>query len=460
MNTLLLIMLFLIEVGLLVLTISEGRTKELWTRNRLIARGTEIVAFLLFALFPGIDFSFRYKVLIVLLVIRLIMAAVGYLIMRYGRGKSDVQGVAKSIGAMTVSVIGSVILIVVALAPSYLFADYNGLTPSGEYDVLTTSLIMVDDSRIEEFEDDGSFREVPVDFFYPDAEDGETFPLIIFSHGAFGFSRSNYSLYEELASNGYVVASLSHPYHAFYCKDSSGKTVTVDQKFMNDTMYINEGGVSEAEIYELTGKWMELRTDDMNFVIDTLESWNETGASNLSVLSYIDFDKIGLIGHSLGGATAVEVGRMRDDIDAVVDLDGTMLGEQIGLTDCDPYEFEGRMYTDKYELDENPYPVAILNIDNQEHHDSRIAAKEIGMPYANNGVMDHAVKGYDTYFVNSGHMNFTDLPLFSPYLASMLGTGSIDSKECIETMNQLVKSFYDDTLKGTGTFVVEESYGN
>lgn len=35
----------------------------------------------------------------------------------------------------------------------------------------------------------------------------------------------------------------------------------------------------------------------------------------------------GLMGHSLGGATAVSVGR-REDVTAVVDLDGTMLGEE------------------------------------------------------------------------------------------------------------------------------------
>lgn len=473
MNILLWTMLLFLEICPAVLTISEGRTEFYRSRNKLMARGAQAAAFLLFALFPGVDFGFRYRMLILLIVLRILIAAAGFVMQRCSsRRRAAAEMKKRSVPSIVAGVIFSAMLLTAAMIPSFLFSDYAGLKSSGEYKVLTTSTILVDPEREEQFLNDGSKREVPLDFFYPDAEGREKFPLIIFSHGAFGFYRSNYSLYEELASNGYVVASLSHPYHSFYCKNTKGKTVLVDPEFMRDTLYINEEGITEEEIYALTGKWMKLRTDDINFVLDTLEGWNETGtidearpfgnsgSFDESVLLYVDFDKIGLIGHSLGGAASVEVGRMRKDIDAVVNLDGTMLGEQKGLVDCEPYECEGKKYVNRYELNEEPYPVAILNMDNQEHHDSRIAAKEVEMPYANNAVMDNAVRGFDTYYVNSGHMNFTDLPLFSPSLAGMLGTGDIDAKECIETVNGLVKNFYDDTLKGRATFVVEEAYGN
>lgn len=44
----------------------------------------------------------------------------------------------------------------------------------------------------------------------------------------------------------------------------------------------------------------------------------------------VDEDKIGLMGHSMGGASSVQLGRERDDIDAVIDLEGTMAGEYVG----------------------------------------------------------------------------------------------------------------------------------
>lgn len=467
MNTLLLIMLSLVEIGLVVLTFSENRGRATWYLNRMAANIIEILAYIVFAFFPGIDYSFRFKGLLVVLIIRAIIAVVAFLVNRKRKGKMKTARV-------IISAVLGIVIIAGAMLPSYMFNDYNGIAPSGSYGEKTAQAILIDTTRIEEFETDGSFREVPVDFYYPDAgEDSvEKYPLVVFSHGAFGFSRSNYSLYQELVSHGYVVVSLSHPYHSFFCKDTSGNTITVNPEFMNSTMYINDPSTSEDEIFNISSKWIELRMNDMNFAIDTLKRWQIDGDFNESwyldgndsnvreVMNMIDFDKIALIGHSLGGATAVSVGRNRTDVSAVVDLDGTMLGEQIELVDCEPYEFEGKIHNQKYICNEDPYPVAILNIDNDEHHHSRIAAKEVGMPYANNAVMDNAVCGYDTYMIGAGHMNLTDLPLFSPFLADMLGTGDTDAKECITTINQLVLRFFDDKLKGKEIFTVEESYGD
>ena len=89
---------------------------------------------------------------------------------------------------------------------------------------------------------------------------------------------------------------------------------------------------------------MALRTADMGFAVDAIkaaaasgetdESWffsgNDAGAVR-AALAMTDTSRIGLMGHSMGGATSVQLGRERDDIAAVVDLDGTMLGEYLGV---------------------------------------------------------------------------------------------------------------------------------
>ena len=103
------------------------------------------------------------------------------------------------------------------------------------------------------------------------------------------------------------------------------------------------GARSEAEVYEITSEWMDIREADMNFALDTIvdsaktgkigDEWYLTDTSEeeiLNILRITDADKIGLMGHSLGGATAVTVGR-RGDVSAVIDFDGTMLGEEIGF---------------------------------------------------------------------------------------------------------------------------------
>ena len=359
------------------------------------------------------------------------------------------------------SCIAVIIILLIILFRTFVIKNYKGRPTTGEYEFAQVSAILVDESRVETFEQDGSKREVPIHFYFPkniDEFQENSLPIVIFSHGAFGYYQSNSSTYMELASHGYVVASLDHPYHSFFTKDTTGKTITVDKEFFQTALSVGSSDVPESEIYDITSKWMDLRIADMNFVIDELQKAGNGDASTktwffddkdtdtiISILRAANFDKIGLMGHSLGGATAVTVGR-RPDISAVIDIDGTMLGEETGV--------EGGAVT----INEEPYETPLFAIANEEHHRQEMEAVQNSYAYANNIVMKNATCGYETYFKNAGHMNFTDLPLISPFLANILGTGSVDAGECIDTMNGLILRFYDCYLKNEGEFSVEECY--
>jgi hypothetical protein len=228
---------------------------------------------------------------------------------------------------------------------------------------------------------------------------------------------------------------------------------------MQTALNVGNSDETEAEVYDITSKWISLRIDDMNFAIDTVKAAAEDGdygkawyfADDESreiiekVVKYIDIEKIAVMGHSLGGATAVTVGR-RDDISAVIDYDGTMLGEEIGIAG-------GAL-----KINDEPYITPILCFDNEEHHFSRIEAKEEGYPYSNNIIMDNAAEGYETYFEGSEHMDYTDLPLIAPSLAKKLGAGDIDHEECTDRMNAITLQFFNYYLKGIGDFAVDDKY--
>ena len=76
-----------------------------------------------------------------------------------------------------------------------LFPPVIPLPVTGGYAYETVSFTWTDDAREEEFCSDGSSRRVAVQFWYPVSGEGETFPLIVFSHGAFGYRMSNCLLY-------------------------------------------------------------------------------------------------------------------------------------------------------------------------------------------------------------------------------------------------------------------------
>lgn len=452
MNTILLILLCIFEAAFAFTAISRRAEKKGWQTGRLICNGGQLGLFLIMLIAPGIDMSFRFTGLFILLLLRIIIAFIGMMIVKNKEDKS------KHPAMIILSALLSVILISVSLIPSFVISDYSGLPVSGEYDVAEANAILIDESRTEEFETDGSKREVPVYFYYPsNGAEGEKFPLVVFSHGAFGYYQSNHSTYTELASNGYVVISTEHPYHSLFTKDTSGNTIIVDPELMNGISTVNSEGVSEETIFELSSEWLKLRCDDLNFVIDSVKwaaeetslpkYWHTDAQQNeniITALSMTDTDRIGVMGHSLGGAAAVSLGRTRNDISAVIDLDGTMLGEVTGVEN------------ERNIVNSEPYTTPILSFDNEEHHFSAQAAREADVPYANNILHDNAVCGYRTYIAGTGHMNYTDLPMYAPPLAKMLGTGTVDASECMMTVNRITLEFFDSFLKGKGEFIVQE----
>ncbi|MBQ5332685.1 MAG: hypothetical protein J6K92_05450, partial [Oscillospiraceae bacterium] len=399
MNTFLLVLLCIFEAAFAVTAISRKADKKGWQLGRLICNGGQLGLFLVMLIAPGIDMSFRFTGLFVLLMIRIFIAFIGFMTVRNKEQKS------KHPAMIILSALLSIILISGSLIPSFIISDYDGLPVSGEYEIAEANAILIDKSRTEEFETDGSNREVPVYFYYPaNAAEGEKFPLVLFSHGSFGYYQSNHSTYAELASNGYIVVSTEHPYHSLYTTDTNGNTIIVDTKFMNDVMALNAEGDSEETAYEYSSKWFKLRAEDINFAIDSIKSaaganslpeywYSQQSEDIITALSMTNTDKIGIMGHSLGGAASVSAGRTRSDISAVIDLDGTMLSEVTGVLNG------------KDIVNDDPYTTPLLSFDNEEHHFSSLEAREKDMPYANNIVHDNAVCGFRTYIVGTGHMN-------------------------------------------------------
>lgn len=458
MNNLLFVFMILCEIVLATLTIVKKADRVNYKLCRLLTNIGEVVVFLIMLLLPGIDLSMRFKGFFLLLWMRVLFAGLSFGI---AKGK-DIKKEKKVLFIIT-DMLGSILLFFLFMIPAFVISDYKGLETTGAYTVAQAKAILVDDSRVEAFEQDGSKREVPVYFFYPsDAAEGDKFPIVFFSHGAFGYYESNASTYLELASNGYIVISMEHPYHSIFTHDSEGKLITADQSFFQAVMKANENAEESTsrETNLASKEWIKLRLEDADFAIDTVKESIETGeVSDKWILSenqkdgisqalhFADKDVIGFMGHSLGGATAVTIGRQREDIKAVIDLDGTMLGERI-------VDEGGNLLG----ICEEEYKTPLLSFDNEAHFRDRMECIEKNEVYDNNVVLAHATCGFSTYIAKTAHMNYTDLPLFSPFFAKMLGVGEVDPKACTVKVNEIVLSFFNSYLKGEGSFAVEEGY--
>ncbi len=451
MELVLFVLLSVLEIVLAVMGRGKDKEKRTWLKNRLLGRAAELVIVLAALLLPSGQ-KWRLVPLAGFLAVLGLIALLRWLA---GRKK---ENVGKKTGSAVSSCVFSILFIGLLLAPAFLFTGYNGLPVSGQHPVAQVSAIVIDSSRTDPFEQDGSSREVPVHFYYPaDAAQDERFPLVVFSHGAFGYYESNTSTYMELVSCGYVVAALDHPHHAFFTQDSSGNTVTVDQDFFRTASGLGDPYADPETYYAIFRDWMALRTADMNCVTDALKAAGEAGTLDgswflpennadaiLSVLRHTDLTKIGLMGHSMGGATAVQLGRERGDISAVIDLDGTLLGEYLGAENG------------KFIVCEQPYTVPVLEFINWESYNDREKYPAMGYTYPNDVLLRGASEGFAVTVRDTLHMDFTDLPLLSPALGKLFGSGERGCRETMTVVNGLVRDFFNAYLKGEGAFSVQE----
>jgi predicted dienelactone hydrolase len=142
-------------------------------------------------------------------------------------------------------------------------------------------------------------------------------PVLVFSPGL-GVPREQYtSLCTELASRGYVVVALSAPYE-------SAPTVLAGGRVVGQTVHPDVmGPPPHPELQRL----IDIRAADASFVLDQLAALPAADPSS-PLAAHLDLRHVGIVGHSLGGATAVQVMAADRRFKVGVNLDGKLFGRQ------------------------------------------------------------------------------------------------------------------------------------
>ncbi|HDX9577695.1 TPA: alpha/beta hydrolase [Bacillus pseudomycoides] len=433
MGTLLILIALVFEIAFAIYCMV---TKQNHRKIKNYIRIAVFTAFVILTLSSVIVWSLRWVMLGILLLLLAVKATVSLIRNKENKKYKASRIVWKSIVMIVVTVF--------ALAPAIVFPQHKSPKVTGEYKVATSTYTYTDKNRMEEFTDKEQHRFVNVEFWYPKNGNG-TYPLLVFSHGAYGIKHSNSSTYTELASHGYVVVSIDHPYHSFYTRSEDGTIDLINTDYNREFSNANKEGIyTKEELYGLIQKWMKLRTDDMNFVIDTILKKAEN--DNNSLYQHINTEKIGVFGHSMGGAASVWLSRERDDIRAIVNIDAPFFSELVYKKEMDDFMASGEDFT-----------TPLLNI----YSDDVWRQLESNSTYvANKPNNEHFKDAYTTHFKGAKHLTLTDLQLFSPILANTLqgGKANIDPYYCIEMENELILEFFDYELKGIGHFNPKKTY--
>jgi len=127
------------------------------------------------------------------------------------------------------------------------------------------------------------------------AQNKIVFPIIIFSPGG-GLMVQHYShLIEGLVSQGFVVIGINHPYIADIVRYADGHIV---KSAMQDKK--QEAKKTGQSFSKWKSEQVEENAKDISFVINKIQ---EIASKKDNFWGNIDFNKIGLLGHSFGGRT-------------------------------------------------------------------------------------------------------------------------------------------------------------
>lgn len=182
----------------------------------------------------------------------------------------------------------------------------------------------------------GSFK-IPA---APDAplKASEKYPVVIFSHGLGAFRTLYSTICVELASQGFIVASVEHrdlsASATYYCREAAEtEAMALKSNTLQQWMYYRALQQGEKE-FPLRNQQVQVRAKECVDALDTLAEINagkqvtndlQTGFDWKSLENSMDLSKVSVIGHSFGGATVIQALSQDEKFKCGVALDTWML---------------------------------------------------------------------------------------------------------------------------------------
>ena len=144
-----------------------------------------------------------------------------------------------------------------------------------------------------------------------------TYPVVLLRAGGSALTTDFTTLAEDLASHGFFVVGFDAPYRSFVVVLPDGRVVARSPAANVENA---NGNLADPVVGKLLAMW----TSDTTFVVDQLQRLNDDSSEKLA--GRMDFERLGMFGHSFGGATALEFCHQDSRCKAAVDIDGIPFG--------------------------------------------------------------------------------------------------------------------------------------
>lgn len=254
------------------------------------------------------------------------------------------------------------------------------------------------------------------------------YPVIILRAGLGALTAQYTTLAENLASHGYVVVGFDAPYRTGVVVLPNDRVVIRPQSLDPETL---NGAAADELLQKLTTAWAK----DIGFVVDRLRVENATPSS--AFFGRLDLTRLGVVGHSLGGASAAQFCHDDKRCRAGVDMDGALHGTVI--------------------RDGLHQPFMFLSSD----HGDRAGPADLKISGEIQSVFDRLPAETRAAFVVGGadHFSFTDQMLTRSRAIRMLLGVKLEPRRGLSITSDLVGSFLDVHLKGLPIAAFREVFG-
>lgn len=249
----------------------------------------------------------------------------------------------------------------------------------------------------------------------------EKLPVILYSPPWDGRSFQNTALFEALASAGFVVVALNLP----------GEGALPPWDFSTEQSMTKFRGDSQRQL--------ETRTAHIFAAKEALSDLNSGRLGGGRFQNRLDLNAVGAVGYSFGGAVVAEALFREPRLRSGVNLDGVLFGESARSGAKQPFLFI---------TDDMPEPTE------QELRSPDGAARRSAEFYAQAfGDMHRWLNtrgGLLIRFDETDHGSFSDSPLY------LTGKDWKKAAETLRRVNLLTVEFFDETLRGRQSSVLEK----
>ena len=259
-------------------------------------------------------------------------------------------------------------------------------------------------------------------------------PVLIFSHGNQMSSFLYTTIIEDLASHGYVVATIDHPYEAIFTVFPDGRVVTY-----SETQRPKSDAPSfQRELASYLRERIQNRAADIVFVMNQLVKLNAEKNSQFG--GRLDLASIGVLGHSNGGIAAAQACQIDKRIKACVNLDGRATAAPFYPNANGSGPEQPFMYLAKPLRDLTNTELAEQKITREQFEQER------GKTVLRENELMRSVKSgsYRVIIKGATHESFSDEPL----LLSAAESGADDkNRRTIKVVREYLLAFFDGYLR-------------